>query len=60
MPNVLAGGLPNGEVALSAAVAAASQGTDVCIVNAGVSPAGRDSLRHDAEFADWGILSYDF
>ncbi|HEX6978632.1 MAG TPA: ABC transporter substrate-binding protein [Alphaproteobacteria bacterium] len=36
MRNVLAGGLPYGEVALSAVVAAAREGIDVRIVNAGV------------------------
>lgn len=40
MRNVLASGLPYGEVALSAAVAAANQGIDVRIVNAGVRTAG--------------------
>ncbi|MEJ0067583.1 MAG: ABC transporter substrate-binding protein [Pseudomonadota bacterium] len=38
--NVLAGGLPYGEVALSAAVAAANQGIDIKIVNAGVPTVG--------------------
>lgn len=37
--NVLAGGLPYGEVALSAAVAARKQGLDVRIVNGGVATA---------------------
>lgn len=37
--NVLAGGLPYGEVALSAAVAARRQGLDVRIVNGGVATA---------------------
>ena len=37
--NVLAGGLPYGEVALSAAVAARKQGLDIRIVNAGVATA---------------------
>lgn len=40
MRNVLASGLPYGEVALSAAVAAADQGIDVRIVCAGVRTAG--------------------
>ncbi len=38
--NVLAGGLPYGEVSLSAAVAAANQGLDIKIVNNGVQTAG--------------------
>jgi NitT/TauT family transport system substrate-binding protein len=38
--NVLASGLPYGEVALSAAVAAANEGIDVKIVNAGVVSVG--------------------
>ncbi|HEY0832408.1 MAG TPA: ABC transporter substrate-binding protein [Azospirillum sp.] len=40
MRNVMAGGLPYGEVALSAAIAAAQQGIDVRIVNAGVQTVG--------------------
>lgn len=40
MRNVMAGGLPYGEVALAAVVAAANQGIDVRIVNGGVRTAG--------------------
>lgn len=40
MRNVMAGGLPYGEVALSAAIAASQQGIDVHIVNSGVQTVG--------------------